>query len=811
LDAWHPSHDPDFRRTNVADTYQEELSRAKDRAGLSRPQFASPSVAPDVLWRSAMMRALPPLLIAVISLAWPSSTAAQSETVTGVVIDDRTGLSVPAVLVYVESRPFFANTDAQGRFALSLPPGDYDLVASMVGYALLRARVTVVEGSVVPVTFRLSEGAGTFTDRITVAGDRRVTPADAPGASTLHGRELENLRGVMLDDPLRAVQALPAATATDDFYSEFAVRGSSFRHVGLTVDGIPTRYLMHTVHGVTDGGSIAMINSETLGAVSLLPGSYPQTAGRALGAQVELTTREGNRDEFRGRTGLSGTSATLMAEGPLAGGRGSWLASARKSYLGYIIQRIDPEATFVFGFTDGQARIAYDVTPRHQLAFTTLVGRAAFEEGEEGLGVNDRADATSHAWLSSLSWRYTPGPRLTITNRLYSTGVEFDHDNPLGVTLDAARSHDIGWRADGAYTLGEGWLLSFGGDAQRLHGESHRERTFTTGTRVINDYSEQSAAASLYAQLRVDLGSRVSVTPGGRVDDWRLTRSRTASPWITAEARLNERLRLHGGTGIYRQFADMEQIFGLQGGGSTLRPERAAHADVGLDYRLTRDTHLTATIYSRREREVLWTPLAETQRVAVGAIRLGRTDAPWVNTLDGAARGVELVVRRDAPTGLSGWAGYAFARHRYTDRTTAEQFWADADQRHTLSVYGNYRLSSRSTVSAKLRYGSNYPIRGYVADAVPAPPVIDGQPLFYAIGGERNVVRLPPYARLDVRADRAFHWSGTRLVVFAEVANVLNRTNWRSTPYGVDRNGRAFDATESLMPIVPSAGFVVEF
>ena len=57
---------------------------------------------------------------------------------------------------------------------------------------------------------------------------------------------------------------MPAATATDDFYSEFAVRGNPFRYVGMVVNGVPTRYLLHAVNGITDGGSIAMINSETL-------------------------------------------------------------------------------------------------------------------------------------------------------------------------------------------------------------------------------------------------------------------------------------------------------------------------------------------------------------------------------------------------------------------------------------------------------------------------------------------------------------------------------------------------------------------
>jgi hypothetical protein len=48
-------------------------------------------------------------------------------------------------------------------------------------------------------------------------------------------------------------------------------------------------------------------------------------------------------------------------------------------------------------------------------------------------------------------------------------------------------------------------------------------------------------------------------------------------------------------------------------------------------------------------------------------------------------------------------------------------------------------------------------------------------------------------------------------VLFVEVANVLNHTNARNASYFVDRAGRVFDTMESLMPIVPSGGLVIEF
>ena len=307
----------------------------------------------------------------------------------------------------------------------------------------------------------------------------------------------------------------------------------------------------------------------------------------------------------------------------------------------------------------------------------------------------------------------------------------------------------------------------------------------------------------------------VTVTPGTRIDHWTLTGSTNASPWVNAEWRVAERTRLRGGSGIYRQFPDLDQALGIHGGGRDLRPERAVHVDVGIEQSLPRQTRVLFNVYSRRERDVLWTPGAEPRLTPTGTVFPGAFDAPWTNVLSGEARGAEVVLRRDATDGFSGWAGYAFSHLKYTNTAVPEeQFWSDADQRHTLSLYGNYRLSSRTSVSARYRYGSNYPIAGYIGLPSPAqgqPTRIDDQPLFYGLSAERNTVRLPAYSRLDVRADRAFTWSRRRLVVFVEVGNILNHENLRNTSYSIDRGGRVFDTTESAMPIVPSGGLVIEF
>jgi hypothetical protein len=438
-----------------------------------------------------------------------------------------------------------------------------------------------------------------------------------------------------------------------------------------------------------------------------------------------------------------------------------------------------------------------------------------FEEDTPNLGVNEIRTGISRAWLSSVSWRYLPSSRWAITQRLYWTGLDYDYDNPSGAALDSARFNRLGWRADGSFTPAKRAVVEFGGDFEHLDGRSdiHRQISDAGGPVALSGYEEQSRAGSVYAQVRIDVHPRVTVSPGGRLDYWRLTGSRKASPWVNAEWRVSERTRVRGGSGLYRQFPDLDQVFGIRGGGLDLQPERALHLDAGIEQALPGQTRVLFNVYSRRERHVMWTPGAEPRLSSRGAILLGAFDAPWVNALSGEARGVEVVVRRDATGRFSSLAGYAFGRLKYTDTGTGETFWGDADQRHTLSLSGSYRLSSRASVSARYRYGSNYPVTGYIGlpSGASPPTVTEGAPVFLRLATQRNTLRLPPYSRLDLRADRAFTWSHRRLVAFVDVANVLNHENVRNTSYAIDGAGRVLGRAGTLLPFVPSGGLVVEF
>jgi hypothetical protein len=231
-----------------------------------------------------------------------------------------------------------------------------------------------------------------------------------------------------------------------------------------------------------------------------------------------------------------------------------------------------------------------------------------------------------------------------------------------------------------------------------------------------------------------------------------------------------------------------------------LRPERSLSFDAGIEQRLSPSLRWQLTLYSRNERDVLRLDDSE-PRFDGGTIVRPVPNPLWQNALTGVSRGVEVVLQRRSPTGLSGWIGYSYGRARYTDARTGERFWADFDQRHSLNVYGQYRATAKTTLSGKLRVGSNFPIPGYFT-------YNDG---VLALAATRNEERLPVYSRLDFRINHSFTYTRRRLTLFFEALNVLGRTNLGPTDGFVRTNGTVSGVTEKLLPFLPSAGFVLDF
>ena len=741
-----------------------------------------------------------------IGLTLASSAAAaqpvQSAILKGLVVDARTGSPIPRVLVAVEAGPS-CETAQDGTFLLDgLSPGPLRLTVSAVGYGLAQRALELAPGSTVELTIPLSEGAAAYTESVTVTADRFLRTEPVPAQQVLNSAELQNLRGVLTDDALRAVQVLPGVATGDDFRSEFSVRGSDFSHLNFTVDGFATPFVMHMVRAVEERantGSVSMINSDALESVTLSNGGYPQRSGNRTGAELDFVVREGSRDRTLVRAAISGTSASMTVEGPLGNHhRGSWLASARKSYLDLIVRKLREEG-LSFGFADAQAKLRYDVGTRHTVALTVLAGRSRLRELPEQIDASDLFTGDNASVIAIGSWR-TAMRRGIWTTSLFGATNRFRNHEVTDIDRERGGNDQFAVRSDISLRLAPRVGAESGVLVEYIDETLRKQRISGTATTVLNDYHADASRQGAYGRLNLALGRRLTISPGARLDHSGLTDQTTSSPWIQSELTLPYRFVLRAGGGVYQQFATFEQVVGAFAG-TGLEPERSVHADVGLEHRVSPSTRVQVTLYDREDHDVIRRPGADTRLIAGRVVR-GDATAGYQTRLEGYARGVEFLLQRSSPQGLSGWFSYAYGENRYTDTVTGESFWGDLDQRHTLNAYVFYRFSHRLSASAKYRMGSNFPIPGYYARQ-------DGA---YFLAEDRNALRLPAYGRLDLRANRAFVWGQRRLTLFAEVINVLNQENVRFNPPRVSSTTRQVTRLfDSLVPVVPSAGLLIEF
>jgi hypothetical protein len=723
--------------------------------------------------------------------------------IVGAVVDAATGTALSRVLVVDEGTGQSVLSDAEGHFELMVPSGTRRLRVSVVGFVLVRRDVDVTPGGRTPLTIPVTGGTGTYSETVTVTADafHRADTA-SPAQQVLDSADIQNLRGVLADDPLRAVRFLSGAATGDDFRSEFSIRGVDFSHLDFTVDGFSAPFILHTVRAIEDhsnSGSVAMVNSDVLQDVVVENGGYPQRTGNRTGASLAFHLREGSHDRTELRGSVSGTSMSAVGEGPLGRSpRGSWLVSARYSYLDRLIDRLTDDG-FTFGFSDVQAKIVFDLTPRQKVDVAVIAGRSRLAQPVDKVQSDDLFAGRNASALAIAGWHLT-GQRGLVSAGVLSSTNRFRNDTLDQVVLDRGTDGQLTARIDGQYQWSPAVRVEAGVLADWTTETRVRQRVVAGALAVVNDYSGDATRAGGFAQVRWRPHPRFLLAPGVRVDRWTLVRSAEASPWLQAEWQLSGALTMRGGGGLYRQAPEFEQVIGAWSAQSP-ELERSAQVDVGLEWRLRASARVQVTVFDRQDDDFMRRAGAETKVVSTRLVR-GSTTARFANRLDGFARGVEILTQLRNPNGLTGWISYAYGRNQYHDDLSDETFWGNLDQRHTFNAYAGYRLTAKTSLSAKLRMGSNFPAPGYYAAS--------GGTFF--VTDRKNEVRLPVYARLDLRANRTFSWSHHRLTLFAEVINVLDRANVRYSPPSIDsRTREARRLYESMIPIVPSAGLLIEF
>lgn len=726
-----------------------------------------------------------PLLLLLAAPAW---------AVIGRVVDAVSREPLARVSVRVLDGELQTSTDGAGRFELAVDSGE--LQVSSVGYRPMRVRIEPGQ----ELEIALAPGTLRRTETVDVAAGPYAVEGGEGTALSLAGNELRNLASVLADDPLRAVQGLPGVASNDDFQSQLSLRGTGFRRIGIYTDGILLHSPYHTVQADPSAASLTVLSADVLESAVLHSGAPPSQFGDRGAAALDLRLRDGERKKFSGRGSASASNASILLEGPLsARRRGSWLVSARKSYLQYLINISSDEPSIAFAFSDVQARLTQDLSRGHSLTLTAIDGNSGLDRAgaEQQLGLNTTFTSDYHFTIGALRSRWTPRGSVLLENTVAL--IRERHLNRNRETAPLAGGHYGEWvyNSENRWQWSESAFLLFGASMRRLRDNGFLDRRVTGppfAIRLDGHDGTGLRSGAFVAQQFAAWRGRVQLRGGGRVDGHSTGGPTAVSPTASATVMVLPSTHLHFQWGHYVQYPELSHFYS-RFGPRALAPERAIHAQAGIEQRLGARTRLRAEIYQRLDRDLLFRPLLEPRLVA-GRIYAGDAAAPILNSQRGYARGAQFFLQRRTSNGLTGWVSYAYGVARTREGP------ADFDQRHTANLFLSYRLRPTVNVSSRWTYGSGFPVQGYFRGTNP-----------FALSDERNQVRLPAHHRLDARLNKTFVRRGWHITLFAEVINVYNRRNVRFDGVGgIDgRTGAVRLRFDTMFPVLPSGGVAIEW
>lgn len=764
------------------------------------------------------------LLLGTDALARPRDPGAGGEPVriTGVVVGEADGLPLAHVVVLVRETGGFAETDAEGRFAVEVSAaGWFTLEAIREGYVRWQWGVAV-SGDVPEVTVDITlTPIPRFLSEVVVTPSRYALYGSGTElATSLTRQEVERLPH-LAQDAFRAVRWLPG-TAGEDFSALINVRGGEVDETLVLIDGLEVQKAFHLEE--LFGGVQSVVDAEAVDDLEFMSGGFPVEFGDRMSGVIRMgTTASG---PSRTTLGASTTHVGLSSAGPFGAGRGRWLLSVRRTNLDNVIRWIDPESGLVPRFYDALGKVSCTLGDHTVLSADVLGAwdRTRYTEEDVGAATFEEMSSRSSGRYAWLRLDTAPKRGLLVSTALSASAVDrdvtgsIDEPSQTGSVDDRRSAEFLALKQDWNLDRGDAHALKWGFELRRARGRYHhvsrseiRDVLFTPepGEVVVRDRDLDLAPRGdfigAYAADRVRLSDGLVAELGLRWDRQTHTDGSQLSPRLNLAWNLGERTTLRGAWGLYHQSHHIDELQVSDGLDDFQPAQRSEHRMLSLVHELGRGIALRVDLYQKKltgvraRYENLLNPIEifpelESDRVLVAP---DRSDA----------RGVEIVLRQDGRRRWSWWLSYARARTQ--DELGGEWVPRSRDQPHTASFSLNYSPGDAWNLNLSGLYHTGWPRTPILGSLEPGP---DGGERLVPYLGPRNSERYPDYLRLDLRASCRFERGPGTWTVFLEVMNLLNRDNQRGlkriVDYYVDDDGtvRTVPVFRSGFPLLPSLG-----
>lgn len=217
---------------------------------------------------------------ALILILLTSSALAQSGKIAGRVIDGSSSEPLPFVNILVEGTNYGAASDIDGYYSIiGLPPGEYSVRASAIGYnsqTVQQVRVSIDLTS--ETNFQLFEQSIELKEDVVVIATRPLVTKDLTSSTAI----------ISADD----ISVLPVTEFQEILKLQAGMVGGSVRggrrgEVVYAIDGVP-------MTDVYDGSTVVDVSTSSIQELQFVSGAFNAEYGKALSGYVNIATKDGS-------------------------------------------------------------------------------------------------------------------------------------------------------------------------------------------------------------------------------------------------------------------------------------------------------------------------------------------------------------------------------------------------------------------------------------------------------------------------------------------------------------------------------------
>src|SRR5215831_17513956 len=571
-----------------------------------------------------LLKALLPFIFFITS----SSAVGQDTTGVGAVVGVVSGADqqpAPHVTVCVVGTTRCALTDTGGRFRLTdLRTGRYRLKITPPGqHPMLSSDFEIHAGvdSSVEVVLPAPER---FEQTVTVTASTLAPPVEIKTSAFLLPPEAVQNSAGTLQDISRYLQSLPGVVAGgEEERNDLIVRGGSPLENLFVVDNIEVPNINSFANFASGGGLVGVLDPSLLRDVTFLTGGYPATYSNRLSSVLQIGLLEGDREKFEGTATLGFAGAGLVLEGPIKKGNGSWVFSARRTFLDLFTNDIGAGGVPISYYVNFKG--LYDFTPRDRVWVVNLTDIDSIHIGLHGRSLDNptviKEDieqdilSRSSRIATGVNWQHIFGD-----NAIGLLGVSYSDARPdfrVGDLLKAGTplmyvDHSRQGETTLKYDLTFEKVPLFGtvqagGILKRVNLNYHVAapaglNSPYSPTPDVNPFELNSAFSAYqpgaYVQATRDITLRLNITLGGRFDDYDYIRQSRFSPRAAVTYRLPHHLVWSGSYGRYFQQAPFLFLSAFPQNRNLL-PLSATHVVTGLAYVPNAQSKFSVELYRK--------------------------------------------------------------------------------------------------------------------------------------------------------------------------------------------------------------------